>query len=53
MKSVYIICDSNDEPIGLGGGKYEMCYAFTSSKLAEAHIEKGQKVNKFKLMREK
>jgi hypothetical protein len=53
MKSVYIICDKNDEPIGLDGGKYEIVYGFTTRPLAEAHIEKGQKVNKFKLMREK
>ena len=51
MKSVYIICDNNDEPIGLSGGKYEMFYAFASKASAETHCEKGQKVNKFKLMK--
>ena len=53
MKSVYILCNKNDEPVGLGDGKYEMCYAFTSKVLAESHKDKGQKVNKFKLMKGK
>ena len=52
MKSVYILCDKNDEPVGFDG-KMEITYAFLTRPLAEAHKEKGQKVNKCKIMKGK